>query len=272
MITIGMDPVIVSLGQFSIRWYSLMIAVAIVVGTLVALMETRRRGISDDDLYSFVTWAIIAGIVGARLFHVIDKLDYYLSNPGAMLAFQEGGLAIYGAIVGGLVAAFVFTRYRGIPFGQLADAAAPALILGQALGRIGCMINGDVFGKPADLPWAVAYTHPNSLAPQLGVPAHPAAAYELLWDLVVFGILWKLRTRNLAGGTLLVLYAGLYSIGRFFITFFREDTIVILGLSQAQVISLIGFVLALPFAVFINRMHQIGGQSPNGYGQTSVRS
>lgn len=270
MITIGMDPVIVSIGHYAIRWYSVMIALAIVVGTFVGLREARRRGIPDDDVYSFLTWAIIAGIIGARLFHVVDKLDYYLSNPAAIIAFQEGGLAIYGAVVGGLVAGVAYTRYRGIPIGKLADAAAPALILGQAVGRIGCMINGDVFGTPSDLPWAVAYTHPNSLAPQLGVPAHPAAAYELLWDLVVFGILWKLRMKNLASGTLLLMYFSLYSLGRFFITFFREDTIVVLGLSQAQVLALGVMIVAAPLAVLLNRMQQMGGQGQKEYGQTGV--
>lgn len=271
MITIGMDPVIVSFGQFSIRWYSLMIVLAIIVATMVGLRETRRRGIADDDVYSFLTWAIIAGIVGARLFHVVDKLDFYIANPAAIIAFQEGGLAIYGAVVGGLVALIAYARYRGISVGVLADAVAPSLILGQAIGRVGCMINGDVFGAPTDLPWAVAYTHPNSMAPQLGVPAHPAAGYELLWDLIVFGILWKLRTRNFANGTILLLYFALYSLGRFFITFSREDLLILFGLSQAQVIALGTIIVAAPLAVLINRMQQAGRQGQEKYGQTGIR-
>lgn len=271
MITIGIDPVIVSFGHFGIRWYSVMIAIAIITATIVGLREARRRGIADDDVYSFLTWVIIAGIVGARLFHVIDKLDYYLVNPAAIIAFQEGGLAIYGAVIGGLVAGVTYARYRGIPVGKLADASAPAIILGQAIGRIGCMINGDVFGKPADLPWAVAYTHPNSLAPQLGVPAHPAAAYEMLWDLVVFCVLWRLRTSRLASGTLLLLYFALYSFGRFVITFFREDTLVFMGLSQAQVIALGTIIVAAPLAVLINRIRQMSEQGQQSYGQTGVR-
>ncbi len=267
-----MDPVIVSFWHFSIRWYSVMIITGIVAGTLVGLREARRRGISDDDVYSFLTWAIIAGIIGARLFHVVDKLDYYLRNPMAILAFQQGGLAIYGAVVGGIIAGVGYAKYRGISVGKLADATAPALILGQAIGRVGCMINGDVYGKPADLPWAVAYTHPHSMAPQFGVPAHPAAAYEMLWDLLVFGILWKLRMKNLTDGTLMLLYFSLYSIGRFFITFFREDTMVAFGLSQAQVIALAVFIVATPAAVLVNRLQHLDGLGQKEYGQTGVRS
>ncbi len=271
MITIGIDPVLISIGHYSLRWYSVMIALAIVVGTFVGLREARRRGIAEDDVYSFLTWAIIAGIVGARLFHVVDKLDYYLSNPMAILAFQEGGLAIYGAVAGGLLAGAIFCRYRGISIGKLADVAAPALILGQAIGRIGCTINGDVWGTPSNLPWAVVYTHPNSLAQELGVPIHPAADYELLWDLLVFGILWKLRTRNLASGTLMLLYFAFYSIGRFWITFFRVDTEVAFGLSQAQVIALIVVLVTAPLAVLINRIPRLNGQDQKGYEQTIVR-
>ncbi|MBI4319505.1 MAG: prolipoprotein diacylglyceryl transferase [Chloroflexi bacterium] len=261
MITIGMDPVIVSIGHYSIRYYSVMIAVAIVVATWVGLRESRRRGIADDDVYSFLTWAIIAGIVGARLFHVVDKLDYYLQNPLAIVAFQEGGLAIFGAIVGGALAGVGFCKYRKIAVGALADAAAPALIIGQAIGRVGCMINGDVFGTPTDLPWGVAYTHPNSLAPQLGVPGHPAAAYELLWDLVVFGVLWTTRKRAVPSGTLFFAYLGLYSIGRFVITFFREDQIIMAGLTQAQLISLASVFVAIWMAIYLVRSQQQAGQS-----------
>ena len=257
MITIGIDPVIFSIGHFSIRWYSVMIAVAIVVASIVGMRETRRRGIPEDDVYSLLTWGIIAGIIGARLFHVIDKLDYYLQNPAAILAFQEGGLAIFGAIICGAAVAVLYCTRRKISVGALLDSAAPALILGQAIGRVGCMVNGDVFGTPTDLPWGVAYTHPNSLAPQLGVPGHPAAGYELIWDLIVFGILWRIRKRALPGGMLFVAYIGLYSIGRFVITFYREDLIVMAGLTQAQLIALGGAFVASWMAVYLVRVQQV---------------
>ncbi len=266
MITIGMDPVIVHIGNFSIRYYSLMIIAAIVVGTYVGLKETRRKGISDDDLFSVLTWAIIGGIVGARLLHVIDKLDYYLQNPLAVLAFQEGGLAILGAIGGGFAVMVIYAQLRHLPLGKLADVGAVGIILGQAVGRIGCMINGDVVGTPTDLPWGVAYTHPNSLTPELGVPLHPAAGYELIWDLIVFGFLWSIRKRGLADGTIFLLYAALYSVGRFFITFARVDLQIWMGMSQAQVLSIVIIVVTMPLAVYLNRPRNLPLESPPGSG------
>jgi phosphatidylglycerol:prolipoprotein diacylglycerol transferase len=273
MIEIGIDPVIAAIGPFSIRWYSVMIAMAILVATIVGLRETRRRGIADDDVYSFLTWAIIAGIIGSRLFHIIDKLDFYVATPTAIFAFQEGGLAIYGAVVGGLVALIGYAKYRGISTAVLADAVAPSMILGQAIGRVGCMINGDVFGRPTDLPWAVAYTHPNSMIdPQLlGVPTHPAAGYELIWDLIVFAFLWKARKWNLANGTIVLMYFALYSVGRFLITFSRDDLLILLGLSQAQVIALGTIVVAAPLAIMINRLNKAGQRGRESYGQTGIR-
>ncbi|MCL5959192.1 MAG: prolipoprotein diacylglyceryl transferase [Chloroflexi bacterium] len=270
MITIGIDPIIVSLGFFSISWHAAMSVVAIVIAIPVGLRETRRRGIADEDVYSLLPWAIVGGIVGARLFHVVDKFGYYVSNPSAIIAFQEGGLAIYGAIIGGIGVGSAYARLRSIPVGRLGDAMAPALILGQAVGRVGCLINGDVFGAPANLPWAVAYTHPNSLAPKLGVPAHPAAAYELLWDLIVFGILWKLRMRSFASGTLLCIYFLLYAIGRFVISFFREDTLVLLALSQAQVIALGAMIAPTLLVVLLNTRQQFRRQGWNIHRQTDA--
>lgn len=253
MITIGIDPVIFHVGAFSVRWYSLMIVAAIVAGTYVGMKESRRKGIPDDTVYSLLTWGIIGGIVGARLLHVIDKLDFYIQNPLAIFAFQEGGLAILGAIGGAFVVLLVYTRLHRLPFAKLADSVSIGLILGQAVGRIGCMVNGDVVGTPTDVPWAVAYTHPNSLTPELGVPLHPAAGYELLWDLAVFGVLWSIRKKPLADGTLFLMYAGLYSLGRFFITFFRVDQIIWMGLSQAQVLSLVTIAVIVPLALYLNR-------------------
>ncbi|MCL5959373.1 MAG: prolipoprotein diacylglyceryl transferase [Chloroflexi bacterium] len=271
MITIGIDPVIVQIGHFAIRWYSLMIVTAIIVGTYVGLKETRRKGIPDDDVYSFLTWGIIGGIVGARLLHVIDKLDYYLRNPIQIIAFQEGGLAILGAVGGALIVLVAYSRFRNLPMAKVADAGAIGMILGQAVGRIGCMFNGDVIGTVTNVPWAVAYTHPNSLTPELGVPRHPAAAYELVWDLIIFAFLWSIRKKRLADGTMLFLYGSLYSLGRFFITFFRVDQPIWMGLSQAQVLSIVLVVVMMPVAVYLNLARGVPSMGARSGGGASAR-
>lgn len=246
-IIIDIDPVILRLGHFSVQWYSVAIIAAIIVGFYIALREAKRKGISQDDIYSMGTWAVLAGIVGARLLHVIDKWDYYLANPGAIFALQSGGLAILGAILGGLAAAVVYTRRRGLPLGQLADIAAPAIILGQAIGRIGCTINGDAVGAATDLPWGFVYVNQNAMAPSLGQAYHPTQVYEMVWDLLIFGFLWWARTRVKVDGLLFLIYLSLYSAGKFTISFWRTEVLFLFGMQEAQVVSL----ATIAFAMFV---------------------
>ncbi|MDP2727841.1 MAG: prolipoprotein diacylglyceryl transferase, partial [Dehalococcoidia bacterium] len=145
-IEIGLDPVIIHFGHFGLRWYSLAILAALAAGIALTLREARRKGIHEDVIWSVAVWGVIGGLIGARLFHVADNLDKYLADPLSVLAFQEGGLAIYGAIVVGLLAALIQAKRRGWPFLRVLDAAAPGLIRGQAIGHIGCLIQGDSLG------------------------------------------------------------------------------------------------------------------------------
>ena len=246
MITIGIDPILISLGSFSLSWHGLFMAIAIVVGVWLPAYLVAKAGLSGDRLYSLALWAVPGGIIGARLVHVIDYWSYYSANPGAILAFWEGGLALWGGILGGTLTAVIFTRIRGFPIGGYADLAALGLLLAQAIGRIGDVINGEHISKGTSLPWGVVYTHPDS--PSYGLPpSHPATGYELLMDLLIFSILWKLRGRVQPGGTLFLLYLIIYSTGRFFLSFLRLDSnTVVLGLNQAQWLSLIVLAAALP--------------------------
>jgi len=246
MINIGIDPVLVSVGPFSISWHSLFIALAVAVGVWLAASLTTRAGLSREILYSGALWAIPGGIVGARLVHVIDYWSFYSANPGAILSFWEGGLAIWGAILGGTITVVIYARVRRLPFAPYADIAALGLILGQAIGRIGDIINGEHISRATSLPWGVVYTHPES--PGYGLsPSHPAVAYELLMDLLIFGVLWKIRGHIRPDGSLFLLYLTAYSIGRFFLSFLRLDSNTVLyGLNQPQWISLMVLALALP--------------------------
>jgi phosphatidylglycerol:prolipoprotein diacylglycerol transferase len=257
MITIDLDPNIATIGPFTLAWHGLFAAVAIIVGIFLALRLLRGAGISEDQTYSVALWAVIGGIIGARLFHVIDAWDYYSRNPLQILAINEGGLAIYGAIVVGSLAAVVYMLLRHIPVRRFLDAGAPALVLGQAIGRIGDIINGEHHGIPTDWPIGVRYVHPNTLG-EPGKVVHLAVGYEMVWDLIVLAVLLRFRNSFKSDGMLFALYAALYSFGRFFISFFRVDTIVALGLSQAQVIALVVLVLALiGFAVLSARPRQM---------------
>lgn len=238
-VVVDIDPVLVSLGPFALRWYGLAIAAGVGAGFALALREARRKGLAGDDIYSLGFWAILSAFVGARLFHVVDNWTYYLANPLAVLDLQNGGLAILGGILGGTLGGLLYARRRGLATGRIADAAAPGLILGQAIGRIGCTINGDALGAPTNLPWGFAYVNPASLAPELGVAYHPTMLYEMGWDLLVLAILWRGRSSFKPDGALFLAYLGLYSAGKFAISFFRQEAVWFWGLQEAQVVSLL---------------------------------
>ena len=250
MISIGIDPLLVTLGTFSISWHSLFIVIGVMVAVWFSARLVAKAGLSADMLYSMLAWAIPGGIIGARLVHVVDYWGYYSSNPGAIPAFWMGGVAIWGAILGGVITAIIFARVKGVSLPLYGDLAAFGILLAQAIGRIGDIINGEHISTPTGLPWGVVYTHPSS--PSYGLPpTHPAVAYELLMDLFIFGILWKLRGRIKPAGSLFLLYFIFYSTGRFFLSFLRLDSnTVLLSLNQPQWICLLVLTVTVPFMIF----------------------
>lgn len=245
MITIDLDPNILTIGPFTLAWHGVFSAVGIIIGIWLTLRLLRGTKISEDDVYTLALWAVIGGIVGARLFHVIDTWDYYSKNPAQILAINEGGLSIYGAIVVGTLAVVIAMLMKRVPVGIFLDAGAPGLVLGQAIGRIGDVINGEHHGFPTDWPIGVRYIHPNTLG-EPGKMVHLAVGYEMVWDLIVLAVLLRLRGRLPRNGMVFALYIALYGFGRFFISFTRLDATVALGLSQAQVIALIMMVVSAP--------------------------
>ena len=154
MITISIDPVIFSIGHVMIRWYSLIVTLAIVVGVGIAWREAKRKGLAEKHFTDALIWVIAAGLIGARLFHVIDHWSHeYAANPIRALYIWEGGLAIWGAVIGGGIAVAVFAWRHKLPLGRLLDIAAPGLVLGQAVGRAACVITGDAMGRPTTGPF-----------------------------------------------------------------------------------------------------------------------
>jgi prolipoprotein diacylglyceryl transferase len=255
-IVIDIDPILFSGGPITVRWYGLMISLALVAGLILAIREAGRRGISEDDLLYVALWAVPSALVGARLFHVVDGWRYYANYPLQVLAIQEGGLAIYGGLAGGIAGGLVGARRRKLPILRLLDIAAPAVILGQAIGRIGSFINGDQEGLPTNLPWATAYVHSGNLAPD-SQPRHPAQLYEMLYDLVLFGLLLLLRRRLRQEGLLFTMYLVLYAVGRLWTSLFREDAPFLLGLQEAQVISIVVLLTAMPLGLYVWRRGEL---------------
>ena len=236
-ITINLDPVLVKLGPFSLRWYGLMYVLGIVLGLVVLFPYTRRLGLTSDQVWNIFWGTAIAALIGGRLYYIVQNdPGSYVSHPGNILAFWEGGMAYYGAIFLGVPALLLLAWQQRVPLGYALDCVAVIAPLAQAIGRIGNIVNGDVVGYPSDLPWAVRYTNPNSFVPPdlLNVPVQPSGAYELLFSLALFALIWPLRLRLRPAGMLFMLYLSLYSVGQFILFIWRDNPIVLLDLKQAQ--------------------------------------
>ncbi len=254
MITISIDPIIFMIGHFALRWYSLILTTAVVIGVWLTAREAGRKGFKKDDVYDAAVWIIIGGLIGARLFHVLDHWsDEFAADPIRVLYIWEGGLAIWGAVIGGLIAAALVAWRRGWNFPKLLDAGAPGVVLAQAIGRIACVITGDAMGKPTNGPFGFAYTSPNAVVPQLGVYYTPMPVYELIVNLGIFALLWNLRKRNWPDGRLFLVYLTLYSLERFFLAFTSSYQILVFGLTQSQVVAIFGFALGLALLAWMPR-------------------
>ncbi len=253
-IVININPVIVEFGGIALRWYGLAVISAVAFATLVATREAGRKGVLPTEILNLLPWVLVAGIFGARLFHVIDNWDYFLSNPRSLFNIEQGGLAIWGALAGGGVAALVYAVKTHIHPGLLADILTPGLLVGQIIGRFGCIINGDATGGATTLPWGFIYTHPGSMVPAglFGVPTHPYPVYEMLWNIVTLAVLLGLRRRFAKNGLLFLTYLSIYSIGRFLLSFLRTEKSVFWGLQQAQVLAIAVLLIASGLFVFLS--------------------
>lgn len=257
MFTITLDPIIFKFGHFMLRWYALILIIAMSAGIWLTAREAERKGFKKDDIYGVAMWIIFAGILGARLFHVLDHWsDEYAMNPIRAFYIWEGGLAIWGALIGGVIAGAVICWRNKWPFLRLLDAAAPGLVLAQAIGRIACVITGDAMGKPTTGPFGFAYTSPNAMVPQLGVYYTPMPVYEIVVNLLIFAVIWQLRKRDWRDGKLFLVYLILYSIERFFLAFTSSYKVLAFGLTQSQIVAILAFVAGLAVLAWMSRKPQ----------------
>jgi len=240
-------PVVGSL-QLSIRWYGVLIATAMALGLWLASREAQRRGEPSDELLKAAEFALIGGLLGARLYYVLFTLDYYQTQPWwRVFAVWEGGLAIHGGLIGGLLAGGAYVLSRGLPLPTYLDIVAPYLTLGQAIGRWGNFFNEEAFGGPTDLPWKLSISESHRPPQFIDQPFfHPTFLYESLWDFGVFLVLvLGLRRRfEPAPGALFLAYLGLYSFGRLWIEGLRTDSLMLGSLRIAQIVSAIAILVA----------------------------
>jgi phosphatidylglycerol---prolipoprotein diacylglyceryl transferase len=255
--------------SFPIYWYGILIVAGALAGAYIATREAKRHGIDPDHIWNALLVALILGVIGARIYHVISSptgtnigLQYYLDNPLEMLNFRQGGLGIYGAVAGGVLALYLYARYAKINFLELVDIAIPGLAIGQAIGRWGNFFNQELYGYPTTLPWGIPIDAAHRLPafadltrfPVESTLFHPTFLYESIWDLAMGLILLAVARRwaNEKGGDLLLLWGVFYGLGRFLVEFQRPDAWTITGIPTAQ---LIGIALVVVCGVMLAYRH-----------------
>lgn len=251
-----MHPTIVQLGPFELRFYGVMYVVAILVGRWLVRREVLRKGlpISAQQLDNFVLLVVLLGIVFGRAYYVVFNWSFYAANPWEIPAVWHGGLAIHGGILGGVLAGLWMTRRWGVSFWSFADMVAPSVILGQAFGRFGNFMNGDAHGIPTTLPWGVRFAAGTPAWAQFGeVPLHPTMLYEMMWNLLLFFILIRTRRLPAKPGFIFLLYLVGYSVGRFFVSFLRADSLMLGPFRAAQLVSLV-LIAAMGLVILRQRM------------------
>lgn len=262
IIHIGIDPVI-NLHIISVHWYGVMYATAFLVAfRFGALPHLTKRGVDAGLVERMTGWTILFGLIGARLYYVVQSdLSYFLHNPVHILAVWEGGMAFFGAIIASTATILVLCRRHHLSFWLLIDAGALFATVGQPIGRIGNLINGDILGPPSTLPWATAYTNPHAiLQPGFSqctavqcVAYQPAGVYEAIGTLLILALLLILRHRGVRAGVLGIAYVGLYGISQVLIFHWRAHMPTYAGLAQAQWSGLVALIVGVPFLILLWR-------------------
>jgi phosphatidylglycerol:prolipoprotein diacylglycerol transferase len=253
MIYIDINPVAFTIGPINVTWYGMIVALAVITLVTWVLVSVKREPqISYNMVINAAIVGIPSGIIFSRFLHVIDFWEYYSQNPGQIIG--GAGMSIWGAVLGATIGIWIFNLItKKFSFSHLADVTAPGIILAQAVGLVGCTVNGCCYGKMTDLPWAIVYINPNTNGP-IGVPVHPTQIYEIIFNLIVFGILFRLRGRLKPDSSLFLVYLSLYSLWRLGIDFVREGTSFLFGLHQAQVVSIIVLAITIPLLVAKTRL------------------
>ena len=254
--SIGIDPVIGKLGPLEFRWYGLIMAVAVLFGVWIMSRQLKLRGISSHHVLGIAVLGVIFGIIGARLVHVLDRLDYFVEHPGEIFGYQMVGLAIYGVVGGGLIGLVMYCLWKKLPILRTIDATALAFPAAQIVGKFANIINGDTWGSPTDCLGASPTRTRTPSSPPIcstcpPTPLPSTNSSGFWWSWLV--LLLTMRRLMKVDGLAILAYAWLYSLGRFFITFYRANDPMLWGLKEAQLIALAVLVLAPPLAYWLIR-------------------
>jgi phosphatidylglycerol:prolipoprotein diacylglycerol transferase len=284
-----MNPVLLEIGGFQLRYYGLMYAIAFFIGIEIVKKEAKRMNMSPELMENYALVAMVSGLIGGRLYYVLFDLPYYLSKPMEILAVWHGGMAIHGGILGGIVGTFIYAHKHKISPWVLGDMAAAPFLLGQAIGRFGNLMNGEIHGVPTFTPWKVIFTlkpgfynwydqyRAMSIEAQMkykelvpwgivfpesspagsefpNLSLHPAMLYEMFLNFIGFLLLWfYFRKKGYASGTVWWIYVILYSFIRVFVSFFRAEDLMILGFRAPHAISILLITVSVIMIKYLNR-------------------
>lgn len=257
-----MHPDIVNWGILHIRSYGLMMAIAFLFGTWLALKEARRLGLDEDKLISVILVVLVSSIVGARALYVLEHVQTFRREWMSVVAVWEGGLTLYGGVVAGTVGGLLTARQLGLPMWRVADAVTPSFAIGTMFGRVGCFLNGCCYGVPTTLPWGVHFPPDSFAGLEFGNAAvHPSQLYFALAGLGLFGITWGLRKRFDVPGTLFWLFMLLFALVRVLLDMTRayepESTVATWGMVTIHESQVVSLALALFSTLMILRLRRL---------------
>lgn len=275
-----MYPVLFRIGDFAVTSFGVMMALAFLVGGWILSKELERKGDDPEIAWEVVWYAAIGGIVGARLYYMILTWPQTVADPWAAIT-SRGGLVWYGGFIGAALLIYWRLRKANLPVLRVADAVAPALAVAYAIGRMGCFLVGDDYGRPTDLPWGVAFPQgappstaynlreqfgvaiPPDVSPDTVLAVHPTQLYEVGMSLIIFAIIWPLRKKIRPDGALFSIYIALAGVERFIVEIFRaKDDRFIGPLTIAQLISLALVVAGIAGAAYLMRGRGSGDGPP----------
>lgn len=252
-----MNPVMVQIGPLEIKWYSVFLFVGVFLGIWLLIRESRKFRYPRDYIFNMAFWTILLGFLGARIYYVLFNWNLYASNPISIFKIWEGGLAIHGGILAGVLTMYFYCKKYNANFFKILDMAVPSLFLGQAIGRWGNFFNMEAHGGIVSRSFLEQLHLPEFIINGMnigGVYYHPTFLYESLWCLIGFVLVLIIRKRKyLKNGTQVCFYLIWYSVGRFFIEFLRTDSLMIGGFKVAQMISVVFFILAILYLMILSR-------------------
>jgi phosphatidylglycerol---prolipoprotein diacylglyceryl transferase len=240
-IVINLEPNLFRIGPFLITWHGVFAVLGILAGARLGLWLLDKDHVDTTHMGDAVVWMVVMGLIGARVLYVWENFQLFNGQLLRIFAITEGGISQWGGLFGAMLGAFIWARRSHFSFWKIMDAAGAAAMIGLAIGRIGDVINGEHHGTPTSLPWGVEYVNPDTLG-QPGSVVHPEVAYEMILTLAILALILPLHQRlkaRLPDGVLGLIYLGVYAAGRFFLSFYRTDPSVFLGMRQAQVASLL---------------------------------